>query len=143
MGSSPGLMTAIRQLELAPAMNPLCNAGIRPERTSDDLPLPEVPTTARKRVLRSRRRRSSISFSRPKNRCSSSASNGRSPGNGLNRAAFLQLRDEGPQAGEVDPVPLRDDDGFVRTEAILLGRVRSDLRDADQRQLLRPAVTGT
>ena len=26
-------------------MKPLCRDGIRPERTSEDLPLPEVPTT--------------------------------------------------------------------------------------------------
>ena len=34
----------------APTIRPPCRAGISPERTSDDLPLPEVPTTARKRV---------------------------------------------------------------------------------------------
>ncbi len=33
-------------------MNPLWSDGIRPERTSDDLPLPEVPTTERKRLER-------------------------------------------------------------------------------------------
>ena len=59
---------AMRQLEPAPAMNPLWSDGIRPERTSDDLPLPDVPTTERKRVVRSRRSSSSISFSRPKKR---------------------------------------------------------------------------
>jgi hypothetical protein len=49
-------------------MNPLSSDGIRPERTSDDLPLPEAPTTASSRADRSRLRRSSISRSRPKKR---------------------------------------------------------------------------
>ena len=36
----------------AVAINPRRRAGIRPQFTSEDLPLPEVPTTARKRVAR-------------------------------------------------------------------------------------------
>ena len=53
MGSSPGRMIAIRQLIRPPTMKPLWSEGISPERTSDDLPLPDVPTTASKRVVRS------------------------------------------------------------------------------------------
>jgi hypothetical protein len=49
-------------------MNPLRREGIRPERTRDDLPLPEAPTTATNRDERRRRSRSSISRSRPKKR---------------------------------------------------------------------------
>jgi hypothetical protein len=58
----------MRQLEPAPTMNPLCSAGIRPDRTSDDLPLPDVPTTATRREDRRWRSSSSISRSRPKKR---------------------------------------------------------------------------
>jgi len=49
-------------------MKPLSREGIRPERTREDLPLPDAPTIARKRDDRSRRSRSSISASRPKKR---------------------------------------------------------------------------
>ena len=51
-----------------PAIMPLCSEGISPERTSEDLPLPDAPTTVRKRVSLSRRSSSSLSFSRPKKR---------------------------------------------------------------------------
>jgi hypothetical protein len=37
-----------------------------PDRTSDDFPLPEVPTTDKKRLERRRRKSSSVCFSRPK-----------------------------------------------------------------------------
>src|SRR3954454_14627934 len=53
-----------------------------PARTKEDLPLPEVPTTARKRLVAKRHNSSSTSSSRPKNRADSSAVNGRNPGNG-------------------------------------------------------------
>ena len=56
------------QLEPARAMYPLCRAGISPQRTSEDLPQPDVPMTGRKRDDPSRRSRSSVSFSRPKKR---------------------------------------------------------------------------
>jgi len=39
-----------------------------PEWTSEDLPLPDVPTTDSSRQVRKRRNNSSISFSRPKKR---------------------------------------------------------------------------
>ncbi len=56
--------------------------GMRPARTSDDLPQPDVPITARKRTLASRRSSSSTCSSRPKNQRASGSSNGRSPMNG-------------------------------------------------------------
>ena len=40
----------MRQEVPALAISPRCRAGRKPELTSEDLPLPEVPTTARKRV---------------------------------------------------------------------------------------------
>src|SRR5205814_4636822 len=129
IGSSPGRHTAIRQLELAPTIKPLCSAGIRPERTRDDLPLPDVPTTARKRVDRSRRSSSSMSFSRPKNRWSSSGSKGRRPGNGLNRAACLQLSDERPERLGCESVPLRHDNRLVGTKTLLLHASRGHETD--------------
>src|SRR5262249_4431368 len=54
-----------------------------PARTRDDLPLPEVPTTARKRFVRSSCNSAAVCSSRPKNRWCSSLRNGRRPGNGL------------------------------------------------------------
>ena len=62
-------------------------AGSRPARTSEDLPLPEVPTTARRRERPSRRRSSSVCVSLPKKRSLCSISNGRRPGYGLVTAA--------------------------------------------------------
>jgi hypothetical protein len=61
-------ITATRQLDPARAIYPLCRAGISPQRTSEDLPQPEVPMTGRNRDDPSRRSRSSVSFSRPKKR---------------------------------------------------------------------------
>src|SRR5437016_5221558 len=55
---------------------------MRPARIREDLPLPEVPTTASNRVRRMARRISSLWPSRPKNKCSSFASKARRPGNG-------------------------------------------------------------
>ena len=68
MGLPPGRMTAISQALPAWAMPPPSTAGSRPARTSDDLPLPEVPTTATRRLVRNRRSRSSICSCRPKKR---------------------------------------------------------------------------
>ena len=44
----------MRQPEPAPAIIPPRKAGSSPARTSEDLPLPDVPTTARKRERCSR-----------------------------------------------------------------------------------------
>jgi hypothetical protein len=49
-------------------MKPLWSEGTSPDRISEDFPLPDVPTTARNRVERRRRRSSSVSRSRPKKR---------------------------------------------------------------------------
>ena len=89
MGSSPGRQTMMRQLEPALSIKPLCSAGISPERTSEDFPVPELPITIRKRVVLSRLSSSSISCSRPKKRCSSSASKGRKPGKGFDSVFVL------------------------------------------------------
>src|SRR5215470_10297238 len=98
MGSALGRNFATRHAEPACTRNPLYNAEIKPDRTSDDLPLPEVPTTDKNRDERSRRSSSSISFSRPKKRWSSSGSKGRKPGKGLNITADLQRRPSLPSA---------------------------------------------
>src|SRR5262249_60976373 len=100
----------------------------------------DVPMTARKRVVRSLRRSSSVSFSRPKKRCSWSASNGRSPGNGLDSSTGLQAIDEGAERTDVASVPLRHDGRFVRAEVFLLGRARPDHADRHPRLRLRAAV---
>ena len=62
-----------------PAIAPRRSAGIRPARTTDDLPLPLGPTTARKRVCFTRLTSSSTSSSRPKKSTASPSSNARSP----------------------------------------------------------------
>ena len=79
-GSFSGRNCAMRQAAPALAMWPRCSAGRRPQLTSDDLPLPDVPTTARKRCTASLSIIRSTWCSRPKNRCSSSVRNGRKPG---------------------------------------------------------------
>ena len=48
-GWLPGRNWAMRQLVPALVILPWCRAGRRPQFTNEDLPLPEVPTTARKR----------------------------------------------------------------------------------------------
>ena len=55
----------------AEAINPRRSAGLSPQFTSDDLPLPEVPTTARNRVAESSSIMVSTWLSRPKNKCCS------------------------------------------------------------------------
>ena len=49
MGLPPGRRMTTSQVEPARAIVPRWRAGMSPARTSDDLPLPDVPTTARKR----------------------------------------------------------------------------------------------
>ena len=131
----------MRQPAPALAIAPLMSDGISPERMREDLPLPDVPTTERKRVVRSRRRSSSISFSRPKKRWSSSASNGRRPGNGLNRVSVnpggprrrpsARRRETKGASGSARGIPGVDHDALVRAEAILLRGPR--LEEADRR----------
>ena len=53
MGLPPGRRSITSQVEPAWVMVPPCSSAIMPARTSDDLPLPEVPTTARNRFVRS------------------------------------------------------------------------------------------
>ena len=110
IGSPPGRSRATRQCEPACSKNPPWRWGSRPARTSEDLPLPEAPTTASRRLRRSERRMSSLCPSRPKNRCVSLASKGRSPGNGFCRG--------------VDPSGSDGSDVIVRDYAISPGRVR-------------------
>ena len=63
----------------APASLPGPATATTPARTSEDLPMPDGPTTARTPVSRSRRRHAATSSSRPKNESASSASYGSSP----------------------------------------------------------------
>jgi len=69
----------------ARAIKPPCKAGRNPQLTKEDLPLPDVPTTAKKRVAASLSTMASTWFSRPKNKYSSSSLNGLRPGNGFLR----------------------------------------------------------
>ena len=62
-----------------PGIAPRRSAGISPARTTDDLPLPLGPTTARKRVSPSRSSSCSTSASRPKKSAASASSNARRP----------------------------------------------------------------
>ena len=61
-------MTAISHEAPASSILPPSSSDNSPQRTSDDLPLPEVPTTATKRLLPRRCNSSSVCSSRPKNR---------------------------------------------------------------------------
>ena len=74
--------SATANIQRGPAgnMNPVSSAGIRPARTSEDLPQPEGPTTARKRRSLRRFNKSSVCSSRPKKMYASSRVNGRNPG---------------------------------------------------------------
>ena len=83
IGSLPGRNWAMRHAVPAGAIRPWRSAGRSPQLTREDLPLPDVPTTARKRVAASLLTMASIWFSRPKNKCSSSSLKGRKPGKGL------------------------------------------------------------
>src|SRR5215471_4118592 len=91
IGAFPGRNCAIRQEVPALANKPRCRAGFRPQLTSEDFPLPEVPTTARKRVRASLSIIASTWLSRPKNRCSSESWKGLKPGNGFATLATIGL----------------------------------------------------
>jgi len=56
------------QLDPACVITPPCSAAIMPARTSDDLPLPDVPTTARNRLVRNSCSSAAVCSSRPKNK---------------------------------------------------------------------------
>ena len=53
--------------------------GIRPARTTDDLPLPDAPTTATREVRSTASTSFSVNASRPKKKAASSSRNGRRP----------------------------------------------------------------
>jgi hypothetical protein len=86
-GSSPGRNSATRQREPSAAKRPPLSAGRSPARTSEDLPQPDAPTTARSRLWRNSRTSSSISPSRPKKNLASRGPKGRRPGKGTGRAS--------------------------------------------------------
>ena len=73
-GSGPGVNRNDAQASL-PGSAPRRNAGSSPARTSDDFPLPDGETRARKRVVFSRSNSRWTSASRPKNSSASSSSN--------------------------------------------------------------------
>ena len=83
IGSLPGRNEQICQEDPLPDIKPLCNEGIKPDFTKEDLPLPDEPITAINLDVRSLVNNSSVCFSLPKNNMSSSSSKARSPGNGL------------------------------------------------------------
>ena len=72
-GSGPGTITAVRHGP-SPGSCPLCTSGIRPALTSDDLPLPDAPTTATSRRSSTRAASSATSSSRPTKRSASAGS---------------------------------------------------------------------
>ena len=90
MGAVPGRIVAMRHAEPAPSSAPRSRAGITPASTSDDLPQPDAPTTARKRGPRRRSSTVAICASRPKNTSASAMPNGRKPMNGLSPAISLR-----------------------------------------------------
>src|ERR1035437_650869 len=152
IGSSPGRRTATRQPEPAPAMEPPCSAGIRPQRMREDLPLPEEPTTERKRAPRRRRSNSSICFSRPKKGGLRRARTDGDRGRGWTiprspSAARLLLRDvsqlpeEGAQGIRREAVELRNDRGFVRAELLLLRRCGGSQCNGYRAHGVGPAIT--
>ncbi|MBL8191641.1 MAG: hypothetical protein JNK38_26720 [Acidobacteria bacterium] len=49
-GESPGFIVAVNHRSRSSIRNPALSLGISPARISEDLPHPEEPTTARKRV---------------------------------------------------------------------------------------------
>ena len=67
-GSPPGCITAISHSEPASTIMPPWISLSNPQRTSDDLPLPDEPTTATKRCCCSESINSRTCSSRPKNR---------------------------------------------------------------------------
>ena len=78
-GYAPGNISTIGQRS-DPGSAPAASAGTRPARTTEDLPLPLGPTTARKRVARRAARRGAPSIaSRPKKSAASASSNARRP----------------------------------------------------------------
>jgi hypothetical protein len=58
-------MMQMRHCDVAPISRPRWSAGNRPACTSEDFPLPELPTTAMKRFSASRRNNSAVCVSRP------------------------------------------------------------------------------
>ena len=90
---------------LLPGRAPVHMAGNRPALTIEDLPLPEGPTTARKRLPASRAASSATSASRPKKNSASSGSNAARP-------LYGHARPAGPRsamgsASISSPVPAR------------------------------------
>ena len=81
-GSAPGCSTQIVQ-PVTSGRAPARSAGTSPARTSEDLPLPEAPTTARKRARLSISTSRCTSRSRPKNSFASSSPNGCRPRYGV------------------------------------------------------------
>ena len=88
-GASPGFILATSQASRSSTRKPPSSFGISPARISDDLPQPELPTTARKRVLCSCRSSSRVCSWRPKNSSVSSVSKGRSPTKGFSGSGQL------------------------------------------------------
>ena len=70
-GRAVGVTICIAHLSLPLTISPFCSAGTTPARTTDDLPLPDAPTTARKRWSLRYVTSSAVSVSRPKNSAAS------------------------------------------------------------------------
>jgi hypothetical protein len=81
--TAPVVKVSVRQSWL-PSIAPALSSGSSPARPREDLPVPEPPTTTRKRCPYSRSRATSASTScpRPKKIGASSLRNGRRPGYG-------------------------------------------------------------
>ena len=92
-GARPGRITHASQ----PSPERL-SAGITPARISDDLPMPEGPTTATSGRLRSSATMRSMSRSRPKKRSASASWNATRPAKGLLSAAAVAARRPGASA---------------------------------------------
>src|ERR1700689_4141995 len=113
---------------------------------SDDLPLPDAPTTATKRRLRRRLSISSLCPSRPKNRCASSVLKGRRPGKGFSviRPSRSWLLDsacqEGPSESPGQGFARAKHVRLMRFQCVLIGRFRSgNIEGSCENRFVAPA----
>src|ERR1019366_987188 len=102
-------IAAMRHREPALTIKPVSSAGIIPASTSDDLPQPDGPVTARKRFAANFLNSSSVCSSRPKKMSDSSGRNGLRPGYGS--CGFIGR----------SPSGLNPESAVVRLDRILCG----------------------
>src|SRR6266540_1046806 len=124
-GSEPGVVSAINQRS-DPVRPPTRRAGTRPARTTEDLPLPEGPTSARSRApspsSASRCRRRRTSCSRPKKSDASGSRNGRSPLYGFRVGTWSATRDGVARNAAATAATNADTSGYRSAGSLLVAR---------------------